>query len=103
MIDFVGFAEVVERDCFAGWRSVLGRDNEYMLRDIDSVVFSMRDNEDAWSFSFALRYKGKWAQGKKDIAPVEYDVFGQDRSPDNIASDISLGLLQDTVGRLLDG
>ena len=51
-----------------------------------------------------MRSEGRWRQGKVDIEPVEYDVLapngdGQNRSPENIASDLSFEILDEIAGR----
>ena len=105
MTTFADFSEIMERDCYASWRSVVGRQNEYKIATVDSTVFTMQDKGDKWSFSFAIRSDGRWHQGKVEIEPVSYDIFspnddGQNRSPANIASDLSFSILEKIAGEL---
>lgn len=99
MIDFVEFSELMERDCCMSWRSVIGRQNEYVISLIDSTVFTMQEKDGMWLYSFAVRSDGRWHQGKAEIEPVSYDIFepndeGQNRSPENVASDLSFSILE---------
>lgn len=100
MSSFSEFSELMERNCYASWRSVIGRQNEYRIESVDSTVFTMQDKDGEWRYSFAIRSDGRWYQGKASTLPVSYDIFapndnGQNRSPENVASDLSFAILEE--------
>lgn len=105
MINFTDFSELMERNCYASWRSVIGRQNEYKIDTVDSTVFTMQERDGKWVYSFAIRSEGRWHQGKVETEPISYDIFapndeGQNRSPENIASDLSFSIL-DSIAKEL--
>ena len=104
MIGFEEFAELLERICFNSWRSALGKDNDALISEISTIAFSKEDIGGKWRFSFALRRFGRWAQAQREISPIEYDPYdpppidvyesGKSQSPQNIASQLAIEMLQ---------
>lgn len=94
MSPYVAFSDLVERGLCCQWRNLCG-DTIEISECVDSVVFTQKDTGSKWSYSFALRYQGRWVQVSRSIEPVEYDIFGSQRSPNNIASDLVQGLIAD--------
>lgn len=108
MTQFEEFSEMVERICFNSWRSAVGKDNEGLISEVSTILFSKEEGRE-WEFSFALRRFGRWAQAKRSIEPVEYDpinpppVTGYDpkqRSPQNQASELAMEMLLEVAERL---
>ena len=103
MFDFEEFSEMVERNCFNSWRSVLGvlDDAETVIKESDSILFTRKDKGDKWEFSFSLRRLGVWVQVIKAIEPFEYDLLNPsdplnveaNMSPQNRASILATDLL----------
>lgn len=105
MTTFADFSEIMERDCYASWRSVIGRQNEYLIDSVDSTVFTMQETDDRWIYSFSIRSNGKWHQGKAETVPITYDVLasnehGENRSPENVASDLAFSILERIAGEM---
>lgn len=110
MVPFEEFAEMVERGCFSSWRSAIGKDNEALISEVQSVLFTKEDKGSRWEFSFALRRYGRWAQSKRSMEPMQYDLLDpppageydprRSQSPQNRASELSLEMLMEAVGRL---
>ena len=105
------FSEMLERNCFNAWRSVIGRDNVEIIESVNSVLFTRSETDGRWTFSFALRIGERWHQVKKDVDAIEYDPYDpppfddteefdprKHMSPQNIASEVSIELLTE-VGR----
>lgn len=105
------FSEMLERNCFNAWRSVIGRDNVEIIESVNSVLFTRSETDGGWTFSFALRIGERWHQAKKDVDAIEYDPYDpppfddteefdprKHMSPQNIASEVSIELLTE-VGR----
>ena len=105
------FSEMLERNCFNAWRSVIGRDNVEIIESVNSVLFTRSETDGRWTFSFALRIRERWHQAKKDVDAIEYDPYDpppfddteefdprKHMSPQNIASEVSIELLTE-VGR----
>ena len=103
------FSELVERACFNGWRSVVGRD-DHRIDFINSIVFTRHREELKWEFSFGLRYGKTWCQATCDMKPLNYDVLDigpagtyepdRDMSPENKAQDMAMLLLADVRDKL---
>ena len=110
MTDFEEFSEMVERVCFNSWRSAVGKDNEGLISEVSTVLFSKEEKGAEWEFSFALRRFGRWAQSKRKIKPVEYDLLNptpigefdprRSMSPQNQASQLATEMLLEVAERL---
>lgn len=110
MMQFEEFAELVERCCFNSWRSAIGKDNEPLISEISSILFTKEEAVDGWRFSFALRRFKKWAQAEMKIEPVEYDPYDpppideydpkRSMSPQNQASQLATELLTAVANKL---
>ena len=109
MTSFEEFAELVERICFNSWRSAIGKENEALISEVSTVLFSKEEGRQ-WEFSFALRRYGRWAQSKRRIDPVEYDPMDpppagtfdplRSMSPQNRASELATEMLLEVAERL---
>lgn len=112
-ITFDEFSEVLERNCFNAWRSVIGRDNVDAIESVNSVLFTRVEGEELWTFSFALRIGERWHQAKKEIDRIEYDPcdpppfddtegfdLRRHMSPQNIASEVSVDLLTEVARKV---
>ena len=110
MTQFEDFAEMVERICFSSWRSAIGRDDEELISEVSTVLFSKEDKGARWEFSFALRRFGRWSQSKREIERVEYDPMDpppagmydpkRSQSPQNRASELATEMLLEVAGML---
>ena len=110
MTEFAEFAEFLERICSSSWRSAVGRDNEELISEVSTVLFSMEDKGEKWEFSFALRRFGRWSQAKREIAKVEYDPMDpppagvydpkRSQSPQNKASELATEMLLEVAEKL---
>ncbi len=105
------FSEMLERNCFNAWRSVIGRDNVDIIESVNSVLFTRSECDGKWVFSFALRIGERWHQAKTEMERIEYDPYDpppfddtegfdpkRHMSPQNIASEASIELLTE-VGK----
>lgn len=109
MTAFEEFSELVERACFNSWRSALGKDDEGLISEISTILFSKEEGAQ-WEFSFALRRYGRWAQAKRSIEPVRYDPMDpppvtefdprRSMSPQNQASQLAMEMLLDVAAQL---
>lgn len=109
MVPFEEFAEMVERVCFNSWRSAVGKDNEALISEVSTILFTKEEGA-KWEFSFALRRYGRWAQSKREIEPVEYDPMDpppisqfdpkRSMSPQNQASQLAMEMLLEVSERL---
>ena len=104
MSQFEEFAELLERCCFNSWRSAIGKDNEPLISEISSILFTKEEAYDGWRFSFALRRFGKWVQVERTIEPIEYNPYDppafdepnylkHNMSPQNTASQLGTEIL----------
>ena len=103
MSQFEEFSELLERTCFNSWRSAIGKDNEPLISEISSVLFTKEEAADGWRFSFALRRFGRWVQVERTIEPIEYDPYDpppiddydpkRSMSPQNQASQLGTDML----------
>ena len=110
MVPFEEFAEMVERGCVNSWRSAIGKDNEGLIAEVQTVLFSKEDKGGNWEFSFALRRYGRWAQSKRAVEPIQYDLLNpppageydpkRSQSPQNKASELSTEMLLEVAERL---
>ena len=103
MSRFEDFSELLERVCFNSWRSAIGKDDEVLLSEISSVLFTKEESEAGWKFSFSLRRFGRWAQATRTLEPLEYDPYDPppideydpkvSMSPQNRASQLATDML----------
>lgn len=111
---FDEFSEMVERNCFTSWRSVVGRDLEDLIESVNSMVVTRSCDDDGWTFSFGLRIDRKWYQAKRTIPPVEYDILepqphgeefdpARSMSPDNTASELSIEIMSEVAEEVRRG
>lgn len=103
MSAFEDFSELLERSCFNSWRSAIGRDDDFILSCVSSVLYTKEEVGGKWRFSFALRKNGRWHQCQRDIEPVAYDPYDpppagefdpkKSMSPQNVASQLASEML----------
>lgn len=106
MTPFNEFTGKMERVLICAWRSVVCACNidENMF---NSVMFSMENEGNYWGYSFAVRTGSKWLQAVRRIKAFEYDIFapndnGQNRSYDNVASELALDILSEIREKVLE-
>ena len=110
MSAFEDFSEMLERTCFNGWRSVIGRGDEALLSEISTVIYTKEDRGSEWAFSFGLRRFGRWAQCQRQIEPVDFDPLDlppadrfdpkKSMSPMNKASALGIEMISEVAERL---
>lgn len=105
-VAFDEFAEMLERNCISLWRTVVGRDDDDVILQVNSILFTKKISDDGmWVFGFALRRISRWYQHQSEIEPIEYDPIDPPRefdpnksvSPQNRASTLAVDMVQSVV------
>lgn len=105
------FAEMLERNCRNLWRTVVGREDQDLILQVNSILFTKKIDEErngSWAFSFALRRGERWGQEQVEVEPFVYDPlnapreFDEERSlsPENRASALALEMVEGAVGKI---
>lgn len=110
MSPFEEFSELLERVCFNSWRSALGKDDEALIEEVSSILFTKEETPQGWRFSFSLRRFGKWAQATRTVEPLEYDPYDpppideydpkRSMSSQNVASQTGTDMLVELAERM---